>query len=183
MTHLDEGLLRGLIDGEPVEGDMEAARGHLAECESCQALSVQLRAASSLVGAALGHLDSAVVPVGAKAAVFARVDADARDASTMGTTGTVADISPAEPARPSPVAPSVAERFAFARAAIFVLFFGAVVATALPASPVRGWITGGWDRAVALFAGPAQTETDVTAETDAPAPQVPQSRGVRLEVE
>ncbi len=156
MTHLDEGLLRALLDGETAEGDTEAARAHLDQCDSCQALSVQLREASALVGAALRHLDTVEPPASAKAAVLARVGADARTAPT--------------------------ERFAFARAAIIVLFFGVVVATALPASPVRGWLVGGWTRTVALFTGPTPSDNAVASVEREPTPQAAEPAGVRLEV-
>jgi len=169
MTHLDEGLLRALIDGETVDGDADSARGHLDECDSCQALQAELRDAGSVIGAALGHLDTVAAPVGAKAAVLARV-------------ATTPDIAPAAPKAQRRGAPSFTERFAFARAAILVLFFGAAVATALPASPVRGWIGAGWDRAVELFTGPTRNESAVAPVDSTPTPQTPESAGVRLEV-
>ena len=132
MTHLGEGRLRTLLDGELSDSDAESARAHLDECDSCQALFTGLGEASTVVGVALRHLDTVAPPAGAKESVLARVGMGSGDAREA--------------------------RFTFARAAIIVLFFGAVVATALPASPVRGWFAAGWDRAVELFTGPAADE-------------------------
>ncbi len=183
MTHLDEGLLRALLDGEILDGDMRAAQGHLGECDHCQVLMDELRDASSVIGTALGHLDTAGAPAGAKAAVLARVGGEARSVSPALSAETIPDISATPQARVRGVAPAIVGRFAFARAAILVLFFGAVVATALPASPVRGWMTEGWQRAVALFLGPTEPEsTAAPAESVAP-PQTPEPAGVRLEVQ
>ena len=157
MTHLDEGRLRPLLDGELSVRDAESARGHLDECDTCRALLAELEKASSVIGMALRHLDTVAPPTGAKESVLARVGmgpGDAREA-----------------------------RFTFARAAIIVLFFGAVVATALPASPVRGWFGAGWDRAVELFTGTAADESVALPADSALSTQAPESAGVRLEVE
>lgn len=176
MTHLDEGQLRTLLDGELFEGDGAAAREHLAECEACQSHQAELVAASALVGAAIGRLDSAVVPAGAKAAVMARVGEGGASISPPPMPEESPDIGPAKPT----ASRRGTERFAFARAAMLVLFFGTVVATALPASPVRGWLVGGWNQVVAILA-PIQDEPAVAAAVSA-APQVPETAGVRLEV-
>lgn len=176
MTHLDEGQLRTLLDDELFEGDDVAAREHVAECVTCQALMAELNAAHALVGAAIGLLDSAPVPVGAKTAVLARVGGGGADTPSKPTLEASPDISPA---RPVPSRRGT-ERVAFARAAMFVLFFGAVVATALPASPVRGWMAEGWNQVIAILA-PTQDEPSVASPVSA-APQVGASGGVRLEV-
>ena len=160
MKHLDEGTLRALLDGETVAEDVDSVREHLDGCEHCRTLLEELRNASSVVGAALARLDTAVPPEDAKAAVLARVTAGARTITPTTVTG----------------------RFAFARAAVLVLFFGAAIATALLASPVRGWIVGGWDRAVAMFTGSTETESAVAPAATAATPQAPESAGVRVEV-
>ena len=157
MTHLGEGRLRTLLDGELSDSDAESARAHLDECDSCQALFTGLGEASTVVGVALRHLDTVAPPAGAKESVLARVGMGSGDAREA--------------------------RFTFARAAIIVLFFGAVVATALPASPVRGWFAAGWDRAVELFTGPAADENAALPADSALSAQTPESAGVRLEVE
>ena len=157
MTHLGEGRLRTLLDGELSDSDAESARGHIDECDSCQALFTELEEASTVVGVALRHLDTVAPPAGAKESVLARVGMGPGDAR--------------------------AARFAFARAAILVLFFGAVVATALPASPVRGWFATGWDRAVELFTRTAADESAALPADSALSAQIPESAGVRLEVE
>ncbi len=157
MTHLDEGRLRTLLDGELSDGDAERARRHLDECDTCQELLLGVREASAVIDAALRRLDTLAPPAGAKEAVLTRVGAGPGDARDV--------------------------RLTFARAAILVLFFGAVVATALPASPVRGWIAAGWDRAVELFAGPARDESGALPADSALSAQTPEFAGVRLEVE
>ena len=159
MTHLDEGRLRTLLDGELSDGVAEYARGHVVECDPCQALLAELQEASAVIDVALRHLDTVAPAAGAKEAVLARVGAG-----------------------PGRAAPPVPHRFTFARAAILVLFFGAVVATALPASPVRGWIAAGWDRAVELFTGTAEDESAALPVDSAVAAQAPESAGVRLDV-
>ncbi len=183
MTHLDEGLLRALLDGETVDGGEASAIGHLDECDRCQALLDELRDAGSVVGTALAHLDTVPAPVGAKAAVLAQVGFDVPDATRTPDAAIPQDISPTAPARPTGVAPTLTERFAFARAAILVLLLGGVVATALPASPLSGWIAGGWDRAVTLFTGPTQAESAATPAESTLTPQTPEFAGVSLEVE
>ncbi len=157
MTHLGEGRLRTLLDGELSDSEAESARGHLDECDSCQALFTGLEEASTVVGVALRHLDTVAPSAGAKASVLARVGMGPGDARE--------------------------ERFAFARAAILVLFFGALVATALPASPVPGWIAAGWHRAAELFTGAAQDERAALPVDSALSAQTPEFAGVRLEVE
>ena len=157
MTHPGEGRLRTLLDGELSDSDAESARAHLDECDSCQALFTGLGEASTVVGVALRHLDTVAPPAGAKESVLARVGMGSGDAREA--------------------------RFTFARAAIIVLFFGAVVATALPASPVRGWFAAGWDRAVELFTGTAADESAALPADSALSAQTPESAGVRLEVE
>ena len=57
--------------------------------------------------------------------------------------------------------------------------FKGAVATALPASPVRGWIAAGWDRAVELFTGAAEEESVLAPVDNAVAAQTPESAGVR----
>ena len=60
MKHLDEGTLRALLDGETVAEDVDSVREHLDGCEHCRTLLEELRNASSVVGAALARLDTAV---------------------------------------------------------------------------------------------------------------------------
>ena len=175
MTHLDDGELRALLDGE-LDGDAsEFARAHVRQCEPCGARLAELEDASAVVGVALGHLDTVALPVGAKEAVLARVGLAPVAAPTP-------DISSADPATADRAAGTIPQRISFARAAILILFFGAVVATALPASPVRGWIVSGWDRAAALFTGPGDDSSAPAVVESVGPPQTPESAGVRLEV-
>ncbi len=176
MTHLHEGRLRALLDGELGEGEADAARAHLDRCGACSGLLAEIEAASVVIGAALHRLDTVAVPAGAREAVMARVGA------AGGGAASVTDIRSAEPAAPRRQSAPAPPRFALARAAILVLCFGGAVATALPASPVRGWIGSGWDRAVEFFAGAGSDQAPVEPEiAEAPA-QTPEAAGVRLEV-
>ena len=57
------------------------------------------------------------------------------------------------------------------------------MATALPASPLRGWIGSGWDLAVELFRGAQGEPAPPLGPPAAEAPaQTPEPAGVRLEV-
>ncbi len=190
MTHLDEGRLRTLLDVALSEGDAEYARGHLDGCDTCQALLAELQEASAVISVALRHLDTVDAPTGAKDSVLARVGGGLGEAWPTPSTSTAEptpastpDLTPAEPEAPRRAAPSTPHRFTFARAAILVLFFGAVVATALPASPVRGWIAAGWHRAAELFTGTAQDESAALPADSALSAQTSEFAGVRLEVE
>lgn len=135
MTHLDDGRLRAQLDEELGDADASAVRLHLAECETCRDRKTELEARSALVAQALGRLDTAAPPAGAHAALLERIDS-------------------APPKRIDAAPPKrfrLAFRMPLARAAILALLLGAGVATALPASPVRGWIAAGWARATELF--------------------------------
>jgi hypothetical protein len=57
-----------------------------------------------------------------------------------------------------------------ARAAILVLVLGAGLATALPASPVRGWIAAGWARAAGFFEAPDNAVTPFGPSGEATVP-------------
>ncbi len=127
MTHLDDGRLRALLDEELGDADASAVRLHLAECDTCCGRKTELEARSALVAQALGRLDTAAPSAGARAALLERIAS-----------------APRRPLRR-------AFRMPLARAAILALLLGAGVATALPASPVRGWIAAGWARAADLF--------------------------------
>ncbi|MFI5210755.1 MAG: anti-sigma factor family protein, partial [Gemmatimonadales bacterium] len=43
MSHLDEGMLHELLDGELSPDDARAARGHLATCAECRLLYEEAR--------------------------------------------------------------------------------------------------------------------------------------------
>ena len=135
MNHLDDGRLRALLDEELGDTDASAVSLHLAECDTCRDRKTELEARSVFVTQALGRLDTAAPPAGARAAVLERIDS-----------APLERIDSAPPKRLRR-----AFRMPLARAAALALLLGAGVATALPASPVRGWIAAGWARATDLF--------------------------------
>ena len=133
MTHLDDGRLRALLDEELGNADYSAVRIHLAECETCRTRMTELEERGALVTQALGRLITAAPTEGARTAVLERLGS-----------------------LPNGKRPRVKSRMRvlgmpLARAAILVLLLGAGLATALPASPVRGWIAAGWALAADLF--------------------------------
>ena len=155
MTHLDDGRLRAYMDEEWSDADASAMRLHLEKCDTCRDRLAELEGRNALVAQALGQLDTAAPTAGARAALLERI----------------ASV----PRKPFPRA----FRMPPARAAMFALFLGAGVATALPASPVRGWIAAGWARATDLFdsgddAGTSLGPTGEAAQNGMPA-------GVRLD--
>ena len=162
MTHLDDGRLHALMDEELDNADALAVRLHLEACDACKHRMAELEERSALVARALDQLDTAAPTAGARDAVLARV-------GSLSSAQTQAREF----------------RMPLARAAILVLFLGGVLATALPASPVRGWIAAGWALATDLFdsqndsgtPGPAEeatTQDGVGAQSGARA-------GVRLD--
>jgi anti-sigma factor RsiW len=148
MTHLDDGRLHALMDKELDETDTLAVRIHLDGCNACQDRMAELEARSALVAEALGKLDTAAPTSGARTAVLERVESREEQ------------VDPGRPPTPRGHGPSQTRRRTFrtplARAAILVLFLGGV-ATALPASPVRGWIAAGWALTVDLFDSPSDS--------------------------
>ena len=145
MSHLDDGRLRALMDEELGDADADAVRLHLEDCDACRHRMVELEGRATLVAVALGHLDTAAPPAGARAAVLERIGSSPRE-ERVGPTRPVASVEHAESK-----GRAGALRTPLARAAILVLFLGGGVVTALPASPVRGWIAAGWARATDLF--------------------------------
>lgn len=152
MTHVDDGRLHALMDEELDDADTLAVQVHLEACDACQGRMAELKDRSALVAQALGKLDTATPAAGARTAVLERVESRGEQ------------VDPGRPPTPRGHRPSQRRRRTFrtplARAAILVLFLGGV-ATALPASPVRGWITAGWALAVDLFDSPSDSGASV----------------------
>ena len=155
MTHLDDGRLRALMDDELSDADLEATRRHLEDCEPCRLRMTELEGRSELVAQALGQLDTAAPAAGARTAVLERI----RSLPPGGRVSPVEQFATAEHSGPQSRARAL--RTPLARAAMLVLFLGAGIVTALPASPVRGWIAAGWARAADLFDAPDNTGTPV----------------------
>ncbi len=155
MTHLDDGRLRALTDDELSHSDASSVRLHLEECDQCSTRQSELEDRSALVARALARLDTAAPPTGAHSAVLERIESEAAT-ERGGPTQTVVSIEQSGAKRPTRALGTP-----LARAAILVLFLGGV-ATALPASPVRGWIAAGWARAAELLDSPDNAVTPVS---------------------
>ncbi len=163
MTHLDDGRLHALMDEELGDADILAVRRHLGTCDACKDRMAELGERSALVARALGHLDTAAPPAGARDAVLERL-------------GSLSGAEQADPVHPlaSPersLSKNRARvfRMPLARAAILVLFLSGSVATALPASPVRGWIAAGWALVIDLFDPSDDSERPIGPDGEAPA--------------
>jgi len=182
MTHLDDGRLHTLIDEELGDADALAVRLHLEDCDACKQRVAELERRSALVALALGQLDTVAPTAGARDAVLER----------LGSLPPGERVGPAQPIATSERLGSESRlrvlRMPLARAAILVLFLGTGLATALPASPVRGWIAAGWALATDLFDPPDDSGTPVGPGGEATAPiqdgfgaqSGTSARGVRL---
>ena len=159
MTHLDDGRLRALLDEELGDADANSVLLHLTECDTCRNRKAVLEARSALVAQALGRLDTDAPTAGAHAALLERIGS----APTAGGDRPTLEVAPPKRFRR-------AFRLPLARAAILALLLGAGVATALPASPVRGWIAAGWARAADLFDSGNDAPVAPTVETPSGTP-------------
>lgn len=118
MTHLGEGTLQELLDGELDPDARARADAHLASCRACAGELAELRSMNARTSALLGMAD-AVPPVMAAQAHFAR-----HRRGAAGTSGALAQA-----------------RRALPRAAVLVLAVaGAAAAAVVPGSPVREWV-------------------------------------------
>ena len=161
MTHLDDGPLRALMDDELSDTDLEATRLHLEDCKPCQLRLAELEGRRELVAQALGQLDTAAPTAGARTAVLERI----RSLPPGGRVSPTRQVATGE--HPGPQSRTRVFRTRLARA---VLVLGAGVVTALPASPVRGWIAAGWARAADLFDAPDNAGTPVGPSGEAALP-------------
>lgn len=116
MTHLGEGTLQEMLDGELPPGARAEAEAHLASCAACTGELAELRGLTERASALLGLVEAAP-PVLAAQARFARHRRSGRAL--------------------------VQARRALPRAAALVLLLaGAAAAAAVPGSPVREWVSG-----------------------------------------
>ncbi|HEX6913149.1 MAG TPA: zf-HC2 domain-containing protein [Longimicrobium sp.] len=114
MTHLGEGTLQALLDGELAPGPRAQADAHLAACRDCAGQLAEMRGLNARTSALLGLVEAAP-PVLAAQAQFARRRRGG---------GALAQA-----------------RRALPRAAVLVLAVaGAAAAAAVPGSPVREWV-------------------------------------------
>jgi anti-sigma factor RsiW len=118
MTHLGEGTLQELLDGELAPGPRAQADAHLALCRECAGQLAELRSMNARTSALLGLVEAAP-PMIAAQAHFARH----RRGAGAGTDA----LAQARRALP--------------RAAVLVLAVaGAAAAAVVPGSPVREWV-------------------------------------------
>lgn len=118
MTHLGEGTLQELLDGELPPGARAGVEAHLASCPACAEQMAELRGLTERTSALLGLVEAAP-PVLAAQAAFARQ-------RRSGGAGALRQA-----------------RRALPRAAVLVLAVaGAAAAAAIPGSPVREWVGG-----------------------------------------
>ncbi|WP_420128163.1 anti-sigma factor family protein [Longimicrobium sp.] len=116
MTHLGEGSLQELLDGEMPPGARAEAEAHLASCPACAGELAELRGLTARASALLGLVEAAP-PVLAAQARFAR---HRRGGGAM----------------------SEARRALPRAAALVLLLAGAAAAAAIPGSPAREWVRG-----------------------------------------
>ncbi|MBB4636809.1 anti-sigma factor family protein [Longimicrobium terrae] len=115
MTHLDEGTLQELLDGEMPAGRGGPAEAHLASCPVCAAQMAELRAGGERMSALLGAGD-APAPMLRAQAEFHRRRRAGRPLARAG-------------------------RGLSRAAAVMIAIAGAAVAAAaFPGSPVRAWV-------------------------------------------
>ena len=186
MTHPDEGRLRALMDGELDGRETEETLRHLGECADCRDLSAEMEKRRTVVRAELDRFDAVALAgpglgrsAEAKAAVLARIASERAGGSAQAPEpdawGSAKHDAPAS------------TRFTLARAASIALLLAVAVASALPASPVRAWLSAGWaagwDRAAELFLGGPDEESDETLVPEGADPdQTDAVAGVRLDV-
>jgi anti-sigma factor RsiW len=116
MTHLGEGTLQELLDGELPPGARAGVEAHLASCPACAGELAELRGLTARTSALLGLVEAAP-PVLAAQARFAR---QRRGGGAF-----------------------TEARRALPRAAVLVLALaGVAAAAAIPGSPAREWVRG-----------------------------------------
>ena len=145
MTHLDEGLLRALLDDETTAEEAQTMRAHIAQCGACEAGLASAREAGARTTSLLGALDVAAPTERVKARLGARS----------------LERSPAR--RPWLRGADLAKA-----AVLLVGFAGMVTAAVHPASPLRRWLERDSDRvmAVAPTQAPEPTVAAVAARDE-----------------
>ncbi|MDB4951738.1 MAG: hypothetical protein JWM27_4387 [Gemmatimonadetes bacterium] len=155
MSHLDEGALMSLLDGELPPGERAAAERHVAACAVCAAGLRELETARAAFAGAVQAGDGQPAVAAALMAVRRR--------------------SRMERVRPV--------RRALVRAAALVVGFAGIAYAATPGSPVRHWIARLAAPASAPAAPPALREAPPAAEAApvrAGVSIVPEDGGVRV---
>lgn len=125
MSHLDEGLLQRVVDGELPAQDRAEATLHLSTCRSCQDALAAMRTDTARASALLGMLEHDA-PLQAAHAEFTRRRRSAPPSVRTRSFGTWGGHG---------------ARQALLRAAVLLLTITGVAVAAVPGSPVREWIT------------------------------------------
>ena len=141
VTHPEEGVLQGYLDGELDSPSRDETRRHLEVCQRCAECLTELQVMSEATSGALSSLD---VPTPALRASELRTAYEAHKTARSRLLGI-----------PFPSQPWLRA------AAVLVVALGATAA-ALPGSPVRGWLGSGWQ----LVSGTPSTDVDLTSTTE-----------------
>lgn len=157
MTHVDEGVLQALADGELAGDERRFADRHLDACPVCRAELEGLRSASRDLAGALSLLDHRVPRA--------------------------RDYILAQPRkRPEPPRAWKRSGWGLARAAGLVLGFAAAASATIPGSPVRGWLDGllAPERQTVALSEPAAPEVAATTRAAAVAEEAPVEAGISV---
>lgn len=141
MTHVDEGRLQALLDGELTGEDLHQLEEHLSECLPCRRDLEELRKASNLFADVIPTVDRQGVVSRGFAVGFPRRPSAWRRAAS-----------------------------AVPRAAVLVLAFAAAAAALVPGSPVYRWLEslGPQEEVVELEPSPVQPAPTAVAEEAEP---------------
>ena len=147
MGHPANGTIRAFLDGEAT-GEFEDTQAHLAQCPQCRTLAREQSLALDSLSEALALLDVEPPLETIRVRLLREMSGGRRGWGTF--------------------------RRNLPRAASFAILLTAGAAAALPGSPVRRWVTRGWD----AVSGSGETTEAVspspsaTEGTDVPGPEV-----------
>jgi hypothetical protein len=168
MGHPSEGTLQAYLDGETDGLEKESIRAHLGRCETCRSMAEAQEEASGRVTRALLLLDRepAASPEEALRLVHGRQ-------GVAGAPPTWRQPAVEGPSHPSPGGGLSRPRFGGWRtlplpwAASIALLLTAGAASALPGSPVRGWLLQGWEALVGSHSQVLDAETGTAVHSEA----------------
>jgi len=136
MAHPDDGLIRAFLDGELGEGEAEAFLIHSGSCPECQAeIRVQEKAMSQATRALL-LMDTEPSVIEALGRFQARISAQDKTQARISALGDFESEKSSRRGAPGSLLKA---------ASIALILLTAGAASALPGSPVRGWLAQGWN--------------------------------------
>jgi hypothetical protein len=173
MGHPSEGTLQDYLDGETGGLEKESIRAHLRGCEACRSRAGVQEEASAQVSKALLLLNRelSLSPEEARHLVYARRRGFGGDRS--GQERAAVDHAHRS-SRDGITLPLSGGRrtLSLPWAASIALLLTAGAASALPGSPVRGWLVQGWDAVAGSGSGPAGEGFGVPLDPEAlPTPE------------